>query len=212
MTRKNYHHGDLKNALIQAGIEILSEEGASGLSLRKVARKAGVSHAAPYAHFADKQNLIAAIASDGHQKLNERLQTVMTHYPDDPLQQLISAAWAYVQFGLDAPAHYKITFSGVIQDEHSHPEFMHFSQGNLQILKGIVDRCREAGILYFTDTDAEMQVVGLWGLIHGLVSLMIQGQVPGSLLKRIEPEEMVTSALQQVVRVPINTEMIIRDR
>jgi AcrR family transcriptional regulator len=208
MTRENYHHGDLKNALIQAGIEILAEEGLGGLSLRKAARKAGVSHAAPYAHFADKQNLIAAIASDGHQKLNERLQAVMVAHADDPLQQLIGAAWAYVQFGLDTPAHYKITFSGVIQDEHGYPEFMQFSQGNLQILKVIVDRCREAGILNFTDMDAEMQVVSLWGLIHGLVSLIIQGQVPSSLLKRMQPEDMVISALQQVIRVPIDTSMI----
>ena len=56
----NYHHGDLKNALIRAGIEILSKEGVQALSLRKVAKQAGVSHAAPYAHFADKQALLAA--------------------------------------------------------------------------------------------------------------------------------------------------------
>ena len=77
MPRKNYHHGDLKNALIKAGIEILSKEGVSGLSLRKAARQAGVSHAAPYAHFADKQTLIAAIASDGHSKINERLEAAL---------------------------------------------------------------------------------------------------------------------------------------
>ena len=59
--KKSYHHGDLKNALIKAGADILSKEGVSALSLRKVAHKAGVSHAAPYAHFADKQALIAAM-------------------------------------------------------------------------------------------------------------------------------------------------------
>lgn len=210
MTRENYHHGDLKNALIQAGIEILAEEGVGGLSLRKAARKAGVSHAAPYAHFADKQNLIAAIASDGHQKLNERLQAVMVAYSDDPLQQLIGAAWAYVQFGLDAPAHYKITFSGVIQDEHGHPEFVQISQSNMQMLKTIIDQCREAGILYSSDVDAELQAVIIWGQIHGLVSLMIQGQLPSSLLKRVQPEDMLIATLQQVVRVSIDKVMIKR--
>ncbi|HWZ19753.1 MAG TPA: helix-turn-helix domain-containing protein, partial [Ktedonobacteraceae bacterium] len=62
---KPYHHGDLRNALIQAGLEILAEGGAQELDLRKVARRAGVSHAAPYRHFADKQALVAAINEEG---------------------------------------------------------------------------------------------------------------------------------------------------
>src|SRR5512147_1727830 len=71
--KKAYHHGDLKNALIEAGADILSKDGVSGLSLRKVALKAGVSHTAPYAHFADKQALIAAISTDGYRRLYEAL-------------------------------------------------------------------------------------------------------------------------------------------
>lgn len=208
MVPKSYHHGDLKNALIQAGIEILAEEGVGGLSLRKAARKAGVSHAAPYAHFADKQTLIAAIASDGHGKINERLNAVLVTYDGDPLRQFLNTVWAYVQFGLEAPAHYKITFSGAIQDEHSHPEFVEFSQRNMQVLITIVERCRATGILRSDDMDAELHAVSLWGLIHGLVLLIIQGQLPGSLMKRVQPVDMVIAALQQVVRVPINKEML----
>src|ERR1051326_7507290 len=71
---KPYHHGDLRHALIQAGLELLSEGGAATLDLRKVARKAGVSHAAPYRHFADKQALIAAINEEGYCRLAERIQ------------------------------------------------------------------------------------------------------------------------------------------
>lgn len=208
MPSKNYHHGDLKNALIKAGIEILSKEGVSGLSLRKAARQAGVSHAAPYAHFADKQTLIAAIASDGHSKINERLEAALARYPKDPLRQFVSVAWAYAQFGLESPAHYKITFSGVLQDEHSHPEFVEFSQRNMQVLRIIIEHCREAGILNTSDTDAELQAVSLWGVIHGLVSLMIQGQVPSSLMKKTKPKDLVIAALQQVVRVPIHENML----
>lgn len=207
MERDSYHHGDLKNALIQAGIEILAEEGVGGLSLRKAARRAGVSHAAPYAHFADKQTLIAAIASDGHSKIHERLLAVLATHPDDPLRQLIGAVWAYVQFGLEAPAHYKITFSGAIQDEHGHPEFVEISQRNTQVLKGIVERCRAAGILDAGGMDAELQAFSLWGLIHGPVSLWIQGQLPGSLMQRVGLEEMVIKTLRQVVRVKIEDGM-----
>ncbi len=208
MTEKSYHHGDLKNALIQAGIEILAEEGIGGLSLRKAARKAGVSHAAPYAHFADKQTLIAAIAADGHRQINERLQAVLAAHPNDPLRQFTGAVWAYAQFGLQSAAHYKITFSGAIQDEHGFPEFIETSQRNMQILKDIIERCRAAGILDSGSLDTELQALSLWGLIHGLISLMIQGQLPSSLVQRIPPEDLVIATLRQVVRVPIDRQML----
>ncbi len=74
--KKTYHHGDLKNALIKAGVEILAKDGVSGLSLRKVALRAGVSHSAPYSHFADKQALIAAISTEGFRQLYEKVSMV----------------------------------------------------------------------------------------------------------------------------------------
>lgn len=208
MSEKTYHHGDLKNALIQAGIEILAEEGVGGLSLRKAARRAGVSHGAPYAHFADKQTLIAAIASDGHQKINDRLEGVLAAHPDDPLRQFTGAVWAYMQFGLESPAHYKVTFSGAIENEHIHPDFMEYSQRNMRLLKTIVERCRAAGIFNSAEMETELQAFSVWGLIHGMVSLMIQGQLPGNLLRRVQPEDIVIATLQQMVRVPVDKSML----
>lgn len=208
MGQKKYHHGDLKNALINAGIAILAEEGAGALSLRKVARRAGVSHAAPYAHFADKQTLIAAIAADGHRQIYARLTAVMENDAGDVRSLFLHAVWAYVQFGLDSPAHYRVTFSGVIQDEHSYPEFVELSQRNLNLLKEIVEQCRSAGILAEDGVDADVQAAVLWGLIHGLVSLMIQGQLPSELLSQNPPEKLVIAMLRQVVRVPISEEML----
>jgi len=207
MPRKNYHHGDLKNTLIQAGIEILAKEGIGGLSLRKAARKAGVSHSAPYAHFTDKQNLIAAIASDGHKKIHERFETIQANHANDPLIQFMAGAWAFVEFGLQSPDHYKITFSGAIQDEHIHTEFIEYSQRNMQILREIVEQCRNTGVLSDKGSNSELQAVSIWGLLHGLVLLMIQGQLPGNLLNTVQPKDMVLAALQQVVRVPINKKM-----
>jgi len=207
MPRKTYHHGDLKNALIQAGIEILAQEGVGGLSLRKAARRAGVSHAAPYAHFADKQNLIAAIASDGHKKIFERFEAIRARHADDPLRQFLSGAWAYMQFGLESPDHYRITFSGVIQDEHSHPEFLEYSQRNMQTLREIIEQCRSAGVVSADDINPELQAVGIWGLLHGLVLLMIEGQLPSQLMKTTQSKDMLIAALQQVVRVPITKKM-----
>src|SRR5882724_10802313 len=85
---KAYHHGDLRNALIEAGLELLSEGGASALDLRKVARKAGVSHAAPYRHFNDKQALIAAINTEGYHRLAAQIQQGLQAVPDDAFEQL----------------------------------------------------------------------------------------------------------------------------
>src|SRR6516164_3531446 len=85
---KPYHHGDLRHALIQAGLEMLSEGGAAALDLRKVARRAGVSHAAPYRHFADKQALVAAINEEGFRRLAERIQLTLRGAPGDTFEQL----------------------------------------------------------------------------------------------------------------------------
>ncbi|MCA9873725.1 MAG: TetR/AcrR family transcriptional regulator, partial [Anaerolineales bacterium] len=112
--KDSYHHGDLKNALIKAGTEILAKNGVSGLSLRKVAQKAGVSHAAPYAHFADKQALIAAISTEGFRQLYEQVLVVADEYAANPAQQLLETAWTYVQFAIDDPDQFKIMFSSVL--------------------------------------------------------------------------------------------------
>src|SRR5512134_2249257 len=113
MPHQKYHHGDLKNALIQAGVEILSQEGAGGLSLRKVAQRAGVSHNAPYSHFPDKQSLIAAISTEGFKQLSNELDAAITAHPNDAKRQLQEGAWAYVQFAMNNTDTFRIMFSGV---------------------------------------------------------------------------------------------------
>ncbi len=208
MTRTTYHHGDLKNSLIEAGLEILAQEGLGGLSLRKVARKAEVSHAAPYAHFADKQALLAAIAAEGHRKIHDRLMEVLARHPNDPLRLLAGSAWAYVRFGLEFPAYYKITFSGTLENEHNYPEFMEYSQRNIELLKTIIEQCRDAGILQTEEIDSEIQAISLWGQLHGLVSLIIHGQIPSDLLSSVQPQEMLLVALRQVVCIPIERGMM----
>ena len=83
----SYHHGDLKKALIDSGVEILSEKGIKNLSLREAARRAGVSHTAPYRHFEDKDALLAAIAEEGFLRLIQKLEAGIAKYPNNPLQR-----------------------------------------------------------------------------------------------------------------------------
>jgi AcrR family transcriptional regulator len=103
MSAKKYHHGDLKNALINAGVEILAKEGVGGLSLRKVAQRAGVSHSAPYAHFPDKQSLIAAISTEGFNQLYAELNEAVSPISNNPKKQLIEGSQAYVDLPSKTP-------------------------------------------------------------------------------------------------------------
>jgi len=202
MIEKKYHHGDLKNGLIEAGIEILSTEGVSALSLRKVARRAGVSHTAPYAHYADKQALVAAIATDGHRKIYEKIAAVMEQYPDDPLRQFVETAWAYVEFGLEETDHFRITFSGAAEKERDYPALVEMTRKNYGVLRALVVRCQAAGIL--NPGEPDLVAVGVWGLVHGFVSLVQEGQVSSSVLSHYSLREMLIFTLNQISRVKID--------
>jgi len=196
MASGTYHHGDLKNALIRAGVEILSKDGLPGLSLRKVARVAGVSHAAPYAHFADKQALIAAISMEGHKRLHARVTGVLEAHPADPLRQLVEVAWAYVQFGLEEPAHFRITFSGAVEKEREYPALVEMTGRNFGMVRDLVRRCQAAGIL--AAGEADLIALTVWGLVHGFVSLLQEGQVSHTLLDRHKRRELLILVLDQV--------------
>ena len=108
MSKKSYHHGNLRNALISAGVAILSSEGASAVSLRKVAREAGVSHAAPYRHFADKEALMVAIAEEGFHKLAQELEKAFVRFPthpNDSFGELVEMSMVYLRFAEKNPDH-----------------------------------------------------------------------------------------------------------
>lgn len=197
MPLKKYHHGDLKNALIEAGIKILSKEGTAGLSLRKVAKQAGVSHSAPYAHFADKQSLIAAISTEGFKQLYAELDTAILAYPDDPKQQLVEGGWAYVQFAINNTDAFKIMFSGVLEKERDYPSFVEISHKTFERVLDIVKSCQEAGVLH--SAPPEIMAVAVWGQLHGIISLVLEGQVSHTVLDRFSVREIVSFAIDQTI-------------
>ena len=177
-----YHHGDLKNALIKAGTEILASEGLGGLSLRKVAKQAGVSHAAPYSHFKDKQALIAAISTEGFKQLHSQIESVKEAHQTDPETLLIETAWAYVQFALNAPDRFKLMFSSALEKEKEYPDFVEISQKNFRQVVEIVEICQGAEILEGGDSD--FIALSLWGTVHGFISLLLEGQISHTVLEK----------------------------
>jgi AcrR family transcriptional regulator len=209
MAKANYHHGDLKNALIAAGIDILSNEGLRALSLRKVAQRAGVSHAAPYAHYADKQALIAAISGEGHRRLYESLRAVGVRYHGDPLRQLVEGAWAYLHFALQDPGHFKITFSSMVEKEKDYPALVAISQQSFGVVVEIVAACLAAGILKPGPSD--LLAVSVWGLVHGVTSLLLEEQISHTVRGRFSLRAVLIFALNQMTSVDLSPEMFPED-
>ncbi len=202
MPTKKYHHGDLKNALTRAGVEILSRDGIAGLSLRKVAQEAGVSHTAPYAHFADKQALIAAISTEGFRILFEHLSKIREQYQADPQCQLVEAAWAYVRFAQTDPAHFQVTFSGAVESEKDYPALVEMTGKSFGEVTRIVEACQASGLLRPGPVD--MLAVSVWGIVHGFASLLIAGQISHTLLDRMTVREMLIFSLDQITLTPLH--------
>src|SRR5215472_6862067 len=108
MSRDTYHHGDLKTVILAKAATLVAERGADGISLRELAREAGVSHAAPAHHFTDRRGLFTALAAEGFQLLTAALTDARGRFAD--------AALAYVRFALEHPGHYRVMFDRALLD------------------------------------------------------------------------------------------------
>ena len=196
MPAKAYHHGDLKNALIKAGIEILSTEEIEALSLRRVAGKAGVSHSAPYAHFKDKLELLASISTEGFRQLYEALEQAHNAHFDQPDNLLKEVAYAYVQFALESPACFKLMFSGILEQEKAFPELLDISRRNVALLSATVTRCQETGLL--REGPQDMLALSIWSLVHGFTMLLLEQQISHELLDQYSLRDLLRQTLNQV--------------
>jgi len=196
MAKENYHHGDLKNALIDAGIDILKQEGLHGLSLRSAAQKAGVSHSAPYAHFEDKQALIAAISTKGLTQLFDKLSQIALQYEEQPRKQFYEVAWAYTEFALKQTGLFKVIFSSAIKREHDYPDFVEISHRNFELIVDVVKNSQKAGFL--CQRDPRLLAVGIWSMVHGFISLFLEKQIPSSILKKQEIRGLLKKVVDQI--------------
>jgi AcrR family transcriptional regulator len=165
-SKATYHHGDLRAALLDAALELLEEGGAGALSLRAVARRAGVSAAAPYRHYADREALVSAVAVVGYRDLAERLGAA--HPAPSTPEQLADVAAAYVRFALERPALFRIMFGEPCDRDND--ERVEASAAVTLYLREIVARC-------FPRSDPEALAPAIWALVHGLAFLFLDGKL-----------------------------------
>ena len=169
--RSGQHHGDLRNALEQAALGLVTERGPHGFTLAEACRRAGVSVSAPYKHFADRDALLAALAERAYAEQRVRFAAAVAT-TEDPVEQLAAFAAAYVRFAAEERALFDVTFSAGI-DENSHPQLAEAGRGLLDILMPVVDRI---------DSDkgnAFNLLVSVTAAAHGL-SLFLQHGVFGA--------------------------------
>ncbi|HSE40939.1 MAG TPA: TetR/AcrR family transcriptional regulator, partial [Acidobacteriota bacterium] len=118
---KTYHHGDLKNALVETAAKLVAEHGAGSVSLREVARAAGVSHAAPYHHFKDKNGLLAAVAEEGFRRFDTYQERALRAAPSEPSERLRALGRAYVRFALSNPHFFRVMFRDDLIKSEDYP-------------------------------------------------------------------------------------------
>lgn len=166
-----YHHGDLRRTLIETALTMLTEEGAWNFTLREVARRAGVSHTAPYNHFADKSALLAEVAALGFDALRERMDAAAARHPRSARQVLQGIAGAYVRFAVEHPAHYRLMFGPDLAEKEQHPTLQKAADATFGVLTGALERGQAAGDI--RRGAVREQALAAWALVHGLATLLI---------------------------------------
>jgi AcrR family transcriptional regulator len=173
-TERSYHHGDLRARLLSSALETIECEGIAALSLRKLARDAGVSPAAPYHHFNVRAELLAAIIAEGHEILLARLQAAAADAPD-PVAALRDILVAYATFAAEHPAHIRIMLRPELGDPAVHSEVAASGGASVELLCAAVEEAQRHGSLPPGDPEPLLHL--FWSLAVGFVTLWVDGPV-----------------------------------
>lgn len=174
-TPSPYHHGDLDAALVEAATKLLEERGPAAFSLREVARAVGVSHAAPYRHFPNRQALLEAVAIGGFRDLSNALDSVIQQYSDDPRQQMIAAGATYVLEAINHPNRAQLMLGSVLPRQSHTVEMQTAAEASFSRCVTVIQQGQQQGV--FRQGSTRAMVLTYWAASHGLAMLLIANRI-----------------------------------
>ena len=174
MPVKTYHHPDLRNTLLEAAVALIGEVGPRAFTLREVARRAGVSHNAPYRHFDSRDDLLTAVALEGFDRLTRLMQKTLAP-GKTPIERLELCGCGYVDFALRWPQHFLVLFDLPHPPNDCNPAHI-AGQNAFQVLLDAVTAAQQSGDL----PAGELMPLAwtAWSLVHGVAKLATSGNLP----------------------------------
>ncbi|MEH6361450.1 MAG: TetR/AcrR family transcriptional regulator [Amylibacter sp.] len=191
MTRKGYHHGNLKQALIEATIKLIEEKGPTGFTILQAAKQAGVSAAAPYRHFKGREDLITEVAKQGFAMFADLLEYAYTKGSGSPVASLEATGRAYLAFARKHPGHYIAMFeSGV--SINADPDLAAVANRAINVLVKAADNL-SSNLPTEKRPPSTMVSQHIWAMSHGIVELYARGE-PGA-RSPFTPEDLLETGL-----------------
>jgi AcrR family transcriptional regulator len=169
----SYHHGDLRRALLAAALELLEKGGSDALTLRGVAAAVGVSRAAPYRHFRDRRDLVAAVAEESFRRMRLEIGVAVEHGPGG-LAALHRGLRAYAEYAEHHPARYRVMFGPELSQRDGLPGLDRAAHDLFEVLREPISRMQRGGII--GPGEPTHLAITAWATIHGLVMLSLDGQ------------------------------------
>jgi AcrR family transcriptional regulator len=191
-----YHHGNLRQALLESALELVEQDGIDALSLREVARQANVSPAAPYHHFKDKATILGELAKIGLERLAQNSQQAIVGI-QNPLEKLNQIGVAYVLYAFEHPNLFKLMFNSEPAESPSQT----LDDPAQAVLLEILRECVNVGCITIKD-EANLRIAAIrsWALVHGLATLIVSGPLGQSIKTRGQVIELT----QQITGSPVS--------
>jgi len=166
--------GSLRDTLVDAAVALIARKGPQGFSLREVARRARVSEAAPYWHFADREALLAAVAERGFEELAKGMMEIWSREAE-PAERFRALGIGYVRFALAHPSYLRVMFGSEVPDKAEHPALKAAGERTFTLLVQAITECQTVGQV--RGGAPEELAVAAWSIVHGLAALLVDGKL-----------------------------------